>query len=397
MTGRLLIIDDETEFAAFVAKVAQTAGFDVKVTGRPQDFKVAVAEWNPSLVALDLAMPDSDGVELLRHLAATHCTARVVIMSGAEGRVLDAAKRVGIERGLDIAGTITKPIRARDLKVLLEGLIDAPCRKVDEGGIAQAMARGELFLEYQPKVALVDGSLHGVEALVRWRRPGKGIVPPAQFISLAEASGLIDDLSAIVLTQAVAQQHRWSRQGLDLQVAINLSPLNLHRESLADDIAALCHKHEVPTERITIEITETAAMNDALQALDTLTRLRLKGFKLSIDDFGTGFSSLTRLQRLPATEIKVDQSFVRECLTSRDAFAIAKTVIDLARNMDLSSVAEGIETADHYRLLNSLGCTLGQGYGIGRPMPPDELGRWMADWRVPAPVEEIPPCRPTSD
>ncbi|MDO8605837.1 MAG: EAL domain-containing response regulator [Phaeospirillum sp.] len=381
MTNRLLIVDDEKEFGAFVAKVALSAGFKVKLTSRPQEFEAVAAEWNPTLVALDLQMPEMDGIELLRHLAANHSSARILIMSGVDGRVLDAAKRVGVERGLDIAGTITKPVRAKDLKAMLDGLkIQAPDR-LDENALAQAIANGDLFLQYQPKVSLRDGALHGAEALVRWRHAAQGLVPPDQFIPLAEASGLIDDLSRTVFTQAIIQQRKWAEQGIDLQVAINLSPLNLHRESLADDIADLCHEHTVPTERTTIEITETAAMDNALQALDTLTRLRLKGFKLSIDDFGTGFSSLTRLQRLPVTEIKVDQSFVRECLVSRDAFAIVKTVIDLARNMGLTSVAEGIETNEHYQVVAELGCDLGQGYGIAKPMMADSLGLWWKGWR----------------
>lgn len=392
MTNRLLIIDDEKEFGAFVAKMALSVGYKVKLTNTPQEFKAVAADWTPTLVALDLQMPEVDGVELLRHLAATHSSARIVIMSGVDGRVLDAARRVGVERGLDIAGTITKPVRASTLKDMLEGFRIAAPDQLDEPALTQAIADGDLFLQYQPKVSLRDGTLHGVEALVRWRHAARGIVPPDQFIPLAEASELIDDLSRTVFTQAIIQQRKWSEQGLDLQVAINLSPLNLHRENLADDIAALCHEHTVPTARITIEITETAAMNDALQALDTLTRLRLKGFKLSIDDFGTGFSSLTRLQRLPVTEIKVDQSFVKECLVSRDAFAIVKTVIDLARNMGLTSVAEGIETDEHYRTVAELGCDLGQGYGIGKPMMADSLKLWREGGRGSKRSEETIPC-----
>lgn len=386
MTDRLLIIDDEKEFGVFVAKVAVGAGFQVRMTSHPHEFKTIIAEWNPTLVALDLHMPEMDGIELLRYLAAEHRSSRIVIMSGVDGRVMDAARRVGIERGLDIAGTITKPIRAKDLRAMLEGLKPPVLERLDEEALARAIARGDLFLQYQPKVSLGDGRLHGAEALVRWNHSSLGLVPPDRFIPLAEASGLIDSLSRTVFTQAVIQQRKWAEQGLDLQVAINLSPLNLHRENLADDIAGLCDEHGVPTERITIEITETAAMDDALQALDTLTRLRLKGFNLSIDDFGTGFSSLTRLQRLPVNEIKVDQSFVRECLVSRDALAIAKTVIELARNMGLTSVAEGIETDDHFRLLARLGCELGQGYGIGRPMMAGELDLWSMNYRRPGEV-----------
>lgn len=381
MTNRLLIIDDEEALGRFAATVAGDSGFEVAVTNHAQDFKDAVAEWAPSHILLDLVMPEADGVELLRYLAAEHCTAAIIIMSGFDVRVLEAAKKVGVERGLSIVGTITKPMRAKELKELLER-VRKPATTIPEAiALQQGMARGELFLLYQPKVAMKSGELHGVEALARWHHPQRGIVPPNDFIGLAESNGLIDELSRQVLTLAIAQQRQWSQQGLDLEIAVNLSPLNLHHEELADSIAALCRDCAVPTERITIEITESTAMSNSLQALDILTRLRLKGFKLSIDDFGTGFSSLTRLQRLPVTEIKIDQSFVCESLASADAYAIVKTVIDLARNMQLTAVAEGVESMAHYQLLADFGCDLAQGYAIGHPMPAQDMAGWKEQWR----------------
>lgn len=383
--NRLLLVDDEPEFGTFIRRIAEGLGFSVTVTTHPQTFKEAYVHARPDILVLDLVMPDTDGVELLRWLASQNCRERILISSGVEGRVLEAARRVGLERGLNILGTIIKPVRAKALKETLSELISPPPALPTRDDLERALTERELFVLYQPKVQLATGRLYGVEALVRWRHPVRGVLSPDTFVPLAEASGLIDALSDYVLEETIAQQKGWADAGEDLQVAVNLSPLNLHDEALADAIAARCRRHGVPTERVTIEVTESAAMNESLQALDILTRLRLKGFRLSIDDFGTGYSSLTRLQRLPVTEIKVDRSFVRDCLTSKDSYAIVKTVIDLAHNLDLVAVAEGIETAEDYRLLVKLGCEFGQGFGIARPLPAPELSLWRSCWIVPSP------------
>ncbi len=377
--NRLLIVDDNRDFADFVARVAVGCGFEIRFATGEAAFKDAVAAWAPTAIALDLAMPGMDGLEALRHLEAMDSGARILIMSGHDRRVVEAAQRVGLERGLEIGGVLAKPIRAAHLRAKLEELL-RPLEDTAMSELRQALRRGELFVLYQPKVAFASGAPTGVEALVRWHHPTRGPIAPDSFLPLAEQIGMMDALTGYVLECAIRQQAAWAAQGLDLEVAVNLSPVNLVREELADDIMVLCRKHAVRPERVTLEITETAAMSDALRALDLLTRLRLKGFGIAIDDFGTGFSSLARLQRLPVTEIKIDRSFVQESLTSRSAGAIVKTVVDLARNMEMTSVAEGVETTEHFRMLASLGCQLGQGYGIGRPLEAPALAEWMAGW-----------------
>lgn len=373
---RLVVIDDEVELGRFVGRVAESVGYEVKVTARVQDFKDAVIQWKPNAIIMDLAMPEADGLELLRWLASENCKTRIIIMSGYDMRIVDAAKRIGIERGLDISFAFSKPVRVQDLKEKLESIKQQQSDPIQPEDLDRGVSSRELFLLYQPKVELGTGMLQGVEALVRWRHPTRGIVPPDQFIALAESAGLMNNLTDFVLGEALHQQKAWVENGLDIQMAVNLSPLNLQNEQLADRIVSLCAAEDVMPGRVTLEITETAAMSNALEALDILTRLRLKGFRLSIDDFGTGFSSLSRLRRLPVTEIKVDRSFVGDMLTSPDAFVIVKTVIALAHNMNLASVAEGIETEEHYKMLMELGCELGQGYGIAKPMPAEDLIRW---------------------
>jgi EAL domain-containing protein (putative c-di-GMP-specific phosphodiesterase class I) len=186
-----------------------------------------------------------------------------------------------------------------------------------------------------------------------------------------------------VLAEAIRQQKNWAENGVDVQMAINLLPSNLRNDKLVDHIVTLCETEGVSPDRLILEVTESTVMGRALEALDTLTRLRLKGFHLAIDDFGTGFSSLTRLQRLPVTEIKIDRSFVIEALKMSDAFIIVKTIIDLAHNMRMTAVAEGVETPKHYQLLAELGCDLGQGNSIAKPLPPGEFQQWAVKWQDP--------------
>jgi EAL domain-containing protein (putative c-di-GMP-specific phosphodiesterase class I) len=379
MTDRLLVIDDEKDFAEFVGKVAEQAGYEVRVTTRPEEFRKAFRQWHPSHIILDLVMPEVDGVEMLRFLAGELSAARIMIMSGFDARVVDAARRIGAERGLDIVGTLTKPLRARELREVLERN-HSDEDLVSERTLQEALKNGEIEPVYQPKVDLHSWRPVGFEALVRWRHSRRGTIPPNEFVPLAESSGHIDELSKAVTTSAVSQLGQWQHQGLDVHVAINLSGKNLHEEALADRLDKLCRTVGVREDSITFEVTETAAMADPLRALDILTRLRIKGFKLSIDDFGTGYSSLVQLHRLPFSELKIDQSFVRECDASKEARIIVKTMIELAHNLDMSAVAEGVETEEVLHTLAGLGCDTVQGFALAKPMDARAVPSWLHQW-----------------
>jgi len=376
MADRLLVIDDEVELGRFVGRVGESVGYEVKVTCRAREFKDVYVRWNPSVITLDLAMPEMDGIELLRWLAAENCHTPIIIMSGFDERVVESAKRIGLERGLNICAILTKPMRVHDIKGKLELLKEIKSEPIDKAHIERSFAERELFLLYQPKISLKNGSLQGVEALLRWRHPTHGILLPDLFIALAEETGMIDEMTNFVLLTALQQQKSWKRQGLDLNIAVNLSPINLHNARFVENVVDLCAAEDVPPDRITLEIKESTAMHHALETVDVLTRLRLKGFRIAIDDFGSGSSSLSWLQRLPITEIKIDRPFVKDATSSSDALIVVKTVIDLAWNMRITSLAEGIETAEHYQLLADMGCELGQGDAIAKPLTAEELVRW---------------------
>jgi diguanylate cyclase (GGDEF)-like protein len=245
------------------------------------------------------------------------------------------------------------------------------------GEVRPALERGEFALFYQPQLALRTGRVTGVEALLRWRHPARGLVPPLQFISLIEQTALVGPVTLHVLDLALRQSARWREAGLQLGMSVNLSARNLHDPALPEQIAALLGRHSVPAAALTVEVTESAAMADPATAVDVLEALRALGMGVSIDDFGSGNASIAYLAKLPVGELKIDRSFVTPmCESSRDE-AIVRTTIDLARHLDLHVVAEGIETPDVCDRLAAMGCDTGQGFLISRPAPAEELTPWL--------------------
>jgi diguanylate cyclase (GGDEF)-like protein len=233
--------------------------------------------------------------------------------------------------------------------------------------LREALKNDELTLHYQPKFNYQSGDLIGVEALVRWQQKG-GLIYPDEFIPYAENTGLITPLTKWVLDAAVKQQAEWSRNHIDISMAVNLSAKNLGDPSLLDDITQSLHQWHVDPDKLIVEITETSIMSDTNQSLDVLRQLNDMGINISIDDFGTGYSSLMYLKKLPVDEIKIDRSFVIDIEKNPDSLIIVRAIIDLAHNLGISVTAEGIETAEVWEILSSLGCDSSQGYFLGRPM-----------------------------
>ncbi|MDQ6680625.1 MAG: EAL domain-containing protein [Pseudomonadota bacterium] len=246
--------------------------------------------------------------------------------------------------------------------------------------LRQAVDRNELRLYLQPQLALDSGKLVGAEALVRWQHPERGLVPPFKFIPFAEQTGFIRVLTIWVFGEAARQSRELHDLGLDLVISVNLSTRDLIDADLPQKFALLLAEHGVAASAFCLEITESAIMEEPQRALATLERLSAAGFRLSIDDFGTGHSSLAYLKRLPVHELKIDQSFVLNMKTDTRDAAIVRSTIDLAHNLGLSVVAEGVETAEVWDLLRDLHCDLAQGYHMGRPMPADELPGWSERW-----------------
>ena len=244
--------------------------------------------------------------------------------------------------------------------------------------LRQAVEHGELRVWLQPKLALESGLVAGAEALVRWQHPQRGLVPPAEFVPFAEQSGFIHTLTLWVFEEAARQWRVLEDEGVELVLSVNLSTRDLLDQDLAQKFEAVLARRRVPAKAFCLEITESAMMDDPARALVTLDRLSAIGFKLSIDDFGTGYSSLAYLKRLPVDELKIDQSFVRDMQTDADDAVIVRSIIDLAHNLGIAVVAEGVENVQVWNLLRELHCDLAQGFYMGRPMPIDEFMQWSA-------------------
>ncbi|HEX9893245.1 MAG TPA: EAL domain-containing protein, partial [Gemmatimonadales bacterium] len=245
--------------------------------------------------------------------------------------------------------------------------------------LAQALEQDQFDLQYHPVLDLRLRSVVGVEALARWRHPTLGMILPEEFIPMAEESGLIEPLTRWVFARGVSDCGRWWQDGNQLRLSLNLSAHNLDDLALPDWTMDLCQRLGVPSSAVTIELTESASMQDIVKTMDILTRFRLKGFHLSIDDFGTGFSSLVQLQRLPFSEMKVDRSFVTTIPQSKESAVIVKTIIDLAHNLSLRAVAEGVEDQDVMDQLEAWGCDLAQGFYISRPLRLQQLTEYLAE------------------
>ena len=383
----LLVVDDETDFAEFVADVAKDAGFRVLSTDDPAEFfELYSSETN--IVVLDLFMPGIDGIELIRHLADKNSKAALILMSGKSESVLHAAQALAEELNINVLATLQKPILPDELKNAFSmyapeqssryvaGVDDMPSAHE----LRQAIDRDELFLVFQPQVSIADRSLRGFEALLRWKHPDKGIISPGYFIPLAEENDLIADISTYTDKSAVEQLGIWQRGGLNTRISINMSPLILTDLELPEQLTTQAKEHGVDPSNITIEVTETAATVNIAQYIDILTRLRMKGFGLSIDDFGTGFSSLQQLVRVPFSELKVDIVFIKKLLVDNECRSITEISIMLAHKLGMAVVAEGVEDEATFELLGELGCDKGQGYWIGRPMPAEEIESWRSSW-----------------
>lgn len=403
---KLLILDDDPLAGQTIQSIAEFAGFDVHFLMAPAPFFEQIEEWQPDFIALDLIMPEMDGVLVIEELAARQCQARLIITSGVGNRVLDAAARAAREHGLNMQGILAKPFTPAALRSLLS----RPCENgkpaprtasdrtlPDARRLEEALAAQRLQVYLQPKVSCNSHRLHGFEALVRWQEPDLGSVPPDLFIPLAERKGLIGTLTRQVVDQLLT----WlaarlpgtdtctSPEAMDrcslisgLRLAINISAASMPDTELFDWIEQRCREHGIPPQHIVLELTETSAMEDATASLNLLTRLRVKGFQLSIDDFGTGFSSMLQLVRLPFSEIKVDKSFVLTALQSQESRSVIKSIVDLGHSLGLQTTAEGIEDEETLNYLCQAGCDLAQGFYIARPMPLAEVDAWLDQYLI---------------
>ena len=387
--ARVLVVDDDAACGRTLSTLLRRLGASEVVTAENANQALErIDAGSFDLICCDLNMPGRDGVETMRLFAERRVKSPLVIISGADPKVLKAAEALGKSRGLAIAGVLQKPFGIAELEAALARVATLakprskrPVPKVSAEELQTAIERDQLLLHYQPQLDLHSGQLHGTEALVRWQHPERGLLMPDAFISLAESSGLIAPLTDWVVKEAIRQGAAWQRAGLDIGASVNLSAQTLRELDLPDRMTEIAVSAGLATDRVTLEITESKLADDLDSLLDITTRLRLKGFLLAIDDFGTGFSSLTQLRRLPFTELKLDRTFVSGATSDADARSLLESSVQLAKRLRLKTVAEGIETEEEWNLLVWMGVDLGQGYYMARPMPGDKIAPWYSGWQ----------------
>ena len=384
---RTLVVDDDPMMIEVLVGVLRDAGLTaVESVGDGAAALDHLSVHRVDLLICDLNMPGVDGIRLLNQLASLVSRPVVVLFSGEDPRVLDASRQFAEAKQLTILGVLRKPVERDSVMSLLKQYRPAderPSRSAGEAvlgsdAIRLGLTSDAVRLAYQPIVDLSNGALVGVEALLRWQDLERGILAPPEVIRAAEGADLIDSLTLAILTCAVRDRAVLVNGGIDINVAVNLSTENLRDFSIVDRIAGIvAAAHERP-ERYTLEITETRLVDDLAQVLEVLIRLRLQGFRIAIDDYGTGAATMQLLMQLPSTELKIDRSFVAAAPRSEQGRVLLQSAIELGLRLGQKVIVEGVETEAEAQLARELGAHLGQGYLFARPMTRDELIIWTA-------------------
>ena len=380
--NRLLVVDDDSEVGAFFGQVGEDLGFETKVMLDPGQFAQTVLDFSPTVILLDLQMPGRDGIELLRELSTLGRSPKVLIASGLDSRVLTTASELGISMGVDVAGAFCKPIALDELEVLLIRL-KSQKKVVTAAGLRQAINDGQLVVHYLPKATFKGPGrwiIEGAEALVRWEHPEYGLLYPRDFIGIAEESGLITEVTDFVFRASMEQARVWFANGLYMELGVNLSAQFLGDLGFPDRLLTLIRENNLDPSMITIELMETASMQDPAVALDILARLRVKNINLCLDDFGTGQSSLTHLYRMPFSEVKLDNQFTNDMRLREDARALVEGLIYLTHKLKMRACAEGVEDEGTLQLLEQMHCDKVQGHVIGAACRAKDLEAIVESW-----------------
>ncbi len=385
----LVVEDSEVQRAHAVGLVGELGAAQIlEARDGAEGLTILAQEPGIGLVLSDLEMPHMDGVAFIGELAARGYRPRVVIVSSQEAEVLRAVRLMAETYGLVMPRVIPKPLRGDALlRVLGEApfeaaqaaSLEARPPRTDPGleEIRRGLSAGEFLCFFQPQLTLRGALLRGVEALVRWRHPVHGLLGPGAFLPQAEEDEeTISALTLCVLEHVAGAWHTWSRRGLQLEVSVNLSARSLAVPGFADRLLETTQRLDLPPKSLVLEVTESASLTHLGHGLANLSRLRIWGFKLSIDDFGTGFATFEQLDRIPFTELKIDRSITVHLPEAERQMSMARRMIQLAQDLKLSVVAEGIETLEAWRAIRELGGDLGQGYFMARPMPADQIPEW---------------------
>jgi EAL domain-containing protein (putative c-di-GMP-specific phosphodiesterase class I)/CheY-like chemotaxis protein len=356
----------------------------------PTALRTLQAGFTPKVdvAVIDLALGGMDGLELLRAIAALKSSVRLIVVGAQPASVLFSVETLAQAYGVELLGTIAKPVSSAKLKTLLDNLQPAarprtvaqsPAFSFAEVGVGLQQRQFEPF--FQPKIELATGQVKGLETFARWRHPEHGVLGPGAFIDALEQNNRIDFLDWTMIELSVERCRQYHDQGIPISISLNLAPETLAHPNFIRQVQSCMKRHGVMPDYLTFEMTESSILKFDVDFIERLVRLRMMGFGLAIDDYGTGRSNLQLLARIPFSELKIDRSFVDGASKKRPLGTVLKSCLGLAHSLDRMSVAVGVETRQDWDFLQGLGCTYAQGYHIANPMEAGAFPGWLEDWR----------------
>ena len=381
-----LVVDDEEFMLDFLCMAVEKSGVGNVISatsGAEALDQVEDRQQMFDIIVCDLQMPGMDGIEVIRQLANDGFGGGIILVSGKDKRVLKTAENMAQVRGLKVIGSLCKPMPVHEIISLMNQYAVAEqhaswaISDVTANELDAAIRSGEITVNYQPQVDIKTGVVKSVETLARWFHPERGMITPDIFIDIAERHDLIDAFADSIIMQATRQGAIWHTQGIDLSVAINISMCNLRHLDFPDRITDIVNQAGMDIKKLVIEITESRLVQDLGTYLDILSRLRLKGPLLSIDDFGTGYVSMDHLKQMPFGEIKIDRAFVNGAYKDDTARAILESSVSLAKQLDMTVVAKGVELKEDWDLVTELACDMVQGYYVAPPMDVETFDAWL--------------------
>lgn len=408
--NRLLIVDDDPLICKTLENIAEKAGFEVMSTDSAFSFFAQLELFNPSLVLLNIEMLSLNGMDVILRLAELDSQAKLIITNTHQRDQIDEATQNATKNGLRVLGVLEKPFSAANLKYLLtlhlsqfdKTLNLSPEQSEPNGSdwtptledIIRVVENDEITLNFQPKLLCSNGSILGFEVLARWNVPGRGHITPNLFVPLAEQNHLYSVMTHNVARQGIAWLGQLNKnksdyagaspsaQARDYTLAFNISMNALYDLDMPQQFLEICEEFAVPPTLITLEVSEPDSILDLEEFIDALERFNALGFHLSLDDFGTGHMAVRELIRTPFREVKIDRKFVSNCDKSAELEMIVKSCIDIANNLNIKVVAEGIETQNIQDIMVSKGCFALQGYFISKPLPADKVSSWLKEYNA---------------
>ena len=377
----MLILESDSDSNAVVCTVADRLGCEHIEVDSVDSMQQILATRRPTILVLAVDGVDTSCLAVLDAMATNNMRPTTLLVGCASPRVLVSVKRIAESRGLTVLGVYPRPLDALAIeKLLAPHLAAAPSISQEE--LQKAISEHELTLLYQPKLAIGCDALkiQGVEALIRWQHPRRGLLQPRHFLSSIEKFGLMSQMTDFVMTEAVRQCGQWHARGLPLDLIINLSPNLVRDRGFSERLAVLLQENEFPAQHLIFDVTESSATEDKNLVLDVFTRLGVLGVGLSLDNFGTGLSSLTELYRMPFSEIKVDHSLIADVTREKEARVIVKAIVDLAHALRMSACAEGVETRQMLEFVRRAGFDSAQGKFFSEPIAASEVEQIVRAW-----------------